>query len=364
MARAFVTGANGHLGCNLVRDLLAHGYEVTAFVREGADLTGLTGLELTLARGDVRDAPSVERAMKGCDLVFHAAAPYVLWAKDPAQIIASTVHGTENVLRAAKLHHVGRIVLTSSSNVVGFTKDPSHPLDETSWNDHMKNPYIRAKNEQERRAWVLAGELGLGLVTVLPTAVLGRFDYKKTPTTAPFVDALAHKGPVPFAMNIVDVRDVARTHVLAAEKAEDGERYLAGGDNVDLHTLAGIIERHTGKRPAEGLPPRWVMSTVAFVSEHTSELSGKAPRITRDVLDDLGGGAPIFDCRKEHEKLYIEPRKAEEVVAETLRWALFMGWLPEKVAAPLRAANPPDGTWIHSPPASAPAWEHDVPPYP
>jgi dihydroflavonol-4-reductase len=234
----------------------------------------------------------------------------------------------------------------------------------------MKNPYIRAKNEQERRAWVLAGELGLPLLAVLPTAVLGRFDYRKTPTTAPFVDALAHRGPVPFAMNIVDVRDVARSHVLAAEKGQDGERYLVGGDNVDVHTLAGLIEKHTGKRPAEGLPPRWVMSTFAFVSERASEVSGKAPRVTRDVLDDLGGGAPVFDCHKEHEKLYLEPRSADEVVVETLRWALFMGWLPEKIAAPLRAANAPDARWVPARVVAAEtseagvASERRVPPYP
>jgi dihydroflavonol-4-reductase len=345
MARALVTGANGHLGCNLVRDLLEHGYDVVPFVREGANVTGLDGLGLELARGDVLDSTSVERAVDGCEVVFHAGTPYLVWAKDPATIVEPALRGTENVLRAAKANGVRRVVVTSSCNAVGFTTDPAKLLDETSWNERAKSPYIRAKNEQERRAHALAKELDLDVVTVLPTTVLGWYDYRKTPTTAPFVDALAHKGPVPFPMNLVDVRDVARVHVLAAEKGEQGERYLAGGENVDVPTLAGLIEKHVGRRPAEGLPPAWVLRVVAFVSEAVSSISGKAPLITGDLLDDVGGGVPLFDCHKARDRLGFVPRTPEVVIVETLRWALFMGWLPAKLAASLREKNPPEAAW-------------------
>jgi dihydroflavonol-4-reductase len=344
MAKALVTGANGHLGCNLVRDLLEHGYDVVPFVREGANVTGLEGLGLTLTRGDVLDAPSVERAMDGCELVFHAAAPYEVWAKDPQHIIEPAVRGSENVLRAAKTRGVRRLVVTSSCNTVGFTTDPQKPLDETTWNPGAKSPYIRAKIEQERRVWELAKELGLDVMTVLPTTVIGRYDYKKTPTTAPFVDAFAGKGPVPFPMNIVDVRDNARVHVLAMEKGEPGERYLAGGDNVDMPTVAGIIEKHTGKRPQEGLPPMWLLRTVAFFSEAMSGMTGKAPMITREVLDDAGGGVPLFHCTKAREKLGFVPRSPEEAIVDALRWAIFMGWLP-KLGAEWRDKLPPDPAW-------------------
>jgi dihydroflavonol-4-reductase len=348
MGKAFVTGANGHLGASLVRDLIEHGHEVVAFVRPGADLRGLAGLDpagCVVEKGEVVDEASVARAMKGCELVFHAAAPYVVWAKDPQAIIGPTLRGTEAVLAAASKHGVRRVVVTSSCNAVGFTSDPSRPLDETSWNEATKSPYIRAKNEQERRARALAKELGIGVVTVLPTAVLGPFDYKRTPTTAPFVDALAGKGPVPFGMNLVDVRDVARAHVLAAERGEDGERYLAGGDNVDLPTLAGIVEKLTGKRPAEGLPPLWILRTVAFFAELGSSVTGKAPMITNALLDDAGGRSPLFDCTKARERLGLAPRPAEDVMREALRWALFMGWLPDKLAERLRDAHPPDPAW-------------------
>jgi dihydroflavonol-4-reductase len=344
--KVLVTGANGHIGCNLVRDLLSRRYEVVPFVRPNADVTGLRGLGLTMEHGDVLDGDSVARAMEGCEIVFHAAAPYQLWAKDPEEIVAPAVLGTEHVLRAAKKRGVRRVVVTSSCNAVGFTKDWSKPLDETSWAEGVKSPYLRAKNGQERRARALAEELGLDVVTVLPTAVLGGLDYRKTPTTGPFVDALAHKGPVPFPMNLVDVRDVARTHVLAAEKGKAGERYLAGGDNVDVATLAGLVEKHTGRRPAEGLPPGWVLRAVAFVAGVISAVSGKAPLVTGELLDDMGGGALLFDCTKARKELGLAPRGPEEVLVEALRWALFMGWMPARLAQTLAEKYAPDPTWI------------------
>jgi dihydroflavonol-4-reductase len=183
-------------------------------------------------------------------------------------------------------------------------------------------------------------------VTILPTAVLGRFDYRKTPTTAPFVDAFAHKGPVPFPINLVDVRDVARAHVLAAEKGVPGERYLAGGQNADVKTMADLIEKHTGRRPAEGMPPMWLLRTVAFFAEIGASITGKAPIITGDVLDDAEGSAPLFDCKKARDKLGLEPRGPEEVIVETLRWAVFQGWLP-KLGAEWRDKVPPDPSWKH-----------------
>jgi dihydroflavonol-4-reductase len=331
MATALVTGANGHIGSNLVRELLAAGHRVTAFVREGADLRGLEGLEVSLSRGDIRDAEAVRRAADGCDLIFHLASPYQVWAKDPRTIVEPAIVGTENVLRASRAK---RVVITGSCNAVGFTR--GEPLDETSFRDeaHASSPYIRAKREQELRAHSLADELSIDVVTVLPTVVLGPHDYRKTPTTAPFVDALNGKGPVPFAMNLVDVRDVARGHLLAAERGVRGQRYLLGGDNVNIPTLAHLIHKHTGRRPAEGLPPPWVLRTVAAVSEAVSAISGKAPMITRAVLDDADGGMPLFDISKAKQHLGYAPRGAEDVVAATVQWARKMGWLRETTAQP------------------------------
>ncbi|MCK6547559.1 NAD-dependent epimerase/dehydratase family protein [Myxococcota bacterium] len=331
MKRALVTGATGHIGANLIRDLLDHGWAVTALVRPTSDLRGLEGTPAALAQGDVLDGASVAAAMVGCTHVFHAGAPYVTWARDPESIVRPAVLGTENVLRAAKRLGVERVVVTSSCNAVGFTRGA--PLDERTWNDRAASPYIKAKNEQERRALALADELDLDVVTVLPTAVLGPYDYRKTPTTAPFVDVLAGRAPVPFATNVVDVRDVARGHVLAMERGRRRERYLLGGENVDVPTMAAIVGKLTGRRPAEGLPPLWVLRSVAAVAETVASITGKAPPITRAVLDDVDGGAPLFDCRKATTELGLVARGAEETLAATFTWASKMGWLPAKLAS-------------------------------
>ncbi len=330
MKKALVTGANGHIGSNLVRDLLQHGYSVVAGVRAGADVRGLAGLEVRRVPGDVLDEGAMATAVEGVDFVFHLGAPYAVWAKDPNTIVEPAVRGTEIVLRAAKAAGVKRVVVTSSCNAVGFTRGA--PLDETHWNERFTSPYLRAKGEQERKAHVIAKELDLDLVTVLPTAVLGPYDYRKTPTTAPFVDVLRGSAPVPFAMNVVDVRDVARGHVLAAEKGRRGERYLLGGENVDVARLATLIAPHIGKRPSEGLPPAWVLRTVAVVAEAVSAISGKAPPITRALLDDVAGGVPLFDIAKAREELGYRPRPAAEVIEATVRWAHEMGWLPKRAA--------------------------------
>jgi dihydroflavonol-4-reductase len=325
MNQALVTGANGHIGANVVRELLDQGWSVIAFVRDGADVRGLEGLDVKRASGDVRDEAAVERAMAGATHVFHLAAPYQTWARDAETIVEPAVRGTDVVLRAAKRAGVRRVVVTSSCNVVGFTR--GEPLDESSWREKAASPYLRAKLEQERRAREIARELDLDVVTVLPTAVLGPWDYRKTPTTAPFVDALVGKGPVPFPMNVVDVRDVARGHRLAAEKGARGERYLLGGENVDVTTLAALIEKHTGKKPAQGLPPAWVLRAVAAMSEAMSALSGKPPVITRALLDDVAGGVPLFKIDKARRELGYDPRAADEVVRATAEWARQMRWL-------------------------------------
>ncbi len=345
MKRALVTGANGHIGSNLVRDLVAHDWKVRALVREGSDRRGLDGVEAELVTGDILDVESVRSAAAGQEVVFHAAAPYRTWARDPAEITRPMLVGTENVLRVAKQAGVSRVVCTSSCNTIGFTTDPSKPLDETSWNEHAHSPYVRGKLEAERHVWELARELGLDVVTVLPTAVLGPLDYKITPTTQPVLDAFEKRGPVPFAMNLVDVRDVARAHVLAAEKGRAGERYLAGGENLSAEDIATTIEKLGGLRPATGFPPMAVLWTVATLGEWVSLLTGKAPMITRDLIRDGAGRSPVFTCDKARRELGLSPRGAEEVLRETLRWGLFMKRIRHKTVLGRAGEYPPDPAW-------------------
>lgn len=345
MKRALVTGANGHIGSNLVHDLVAHGWKVRALVREGSDRRGIDGVDVELVTGDVLDVESVRAAVDGQEVVFHAAAPYRTWAKDPAEITRPMLVGTENVLRAAKDKGVARVVCTSSCNAVGFTDDVSKPRDETMWNDEAHNPYGRGKLETERRTWELSRELGLDVVTVLPTTVLGGLDYKITPTTGPALDAFDKRGPMPFSLNLVDVRDVARAHVLAAEKGRAGERYLAGGDNASPEQIASMMEKLGGNRPATKLPPMAVLWTVATLGEWAAALTGKAPMITRDAIRDAAGRSVVFTCDKARDELGLEPRGGEDVLRETLRWGLFMKRMRSKAVLARAAEYPPDPSW-------------------
>ena len=345
MTRALVTGASGHLGANLVRDLLDHGYEVVPFVRSGSNLSGLKGLDLNLFYGDLLRRDTVMEAAGECDIIFHAGAPYRIWAKDAREIISPAVEGTLNIMAAAKEAGVEKVIYTSSCNTVGFTKDPEKPLNEESWNEHAHGPYVRAKNRAEAMAWRMADELGVPTVALLPTAVLGRFDYRLTPTTKPVIDAINGKGPIPFALNLLDVRDNARAHVLAAEKGKPGERYLVGGENVSMAGLADLIEELTGTRPRQGMGPKLILWPIAAVSEIVSHFTEKDPIITRAVLADGAGRHAVFDCSKMREELGLEPRGALEVMEEVIRWALFVGAIREPPAEKLKDKYPPDPEW-------------------
>lgn len=328
MPTALVTGANGHLGANLVRELIAGGWKVVAFVRVSSDLTALEGLDLTLRYGDILDRDSLDRAMEGIDVLFHAAAVYRNWTADPKAMLRPAIEGTENVLRAAALAGVDRVIATSSCNAVGFTDDPSKPLDETTWNTELHLPYVEGKVRAERLAWELAEELGLELITMLPTGILGPHDHRITPTTAYLRDALAGKGPVlAGSSNMVHVADVARAHVLAAACGTPGERYLVGGPNVsDMH-LADLIAQRTGRRPMILAAPRWLLMGIAAVVEGFASLTGAEPTLTRAMVRTAAGRHVCFDTSKATRELGFTARGPGEVIDATQAWLQRTGQL-------------------------------------
>lgn len=346
MTRILVTGATGHVGANVVRDLLAHDYEVVPLVRAESNRVALEGLALEPRVGDILDRNSLRSAMEGCDQLIHTAAVYQLWAPDPESIIRPAVEGTRNVLLAAKDAGIERIVCTSSNAAVGYSEDPKRPLDELQWNDRARSPYIRGKTEAERLAFDLATELGLEVVTVLPVGVLGRFDYRKTPTTAGVVDSFAGKGPLIAAATICDVRDVGRAHVLALEKGKPGERYIAGGDTLGMREQADLIEQIGGRRPKLGLPPKAILWPAAAIMEGIAQLTGKPPLVTRASIHDVLGRHFVYDTTKIRKELGLEPRDARTVMEETARWAAFMAWLPSGQNAELRKRYPPETDWV------------------
>ena len=339
--RVCVTGASGHIGSNIVHELVARGHEVSVSARSLDRLKGIAGLDVEKHEGDVLDEKSLRKSMEGAEVLIHAAAVYKNWTKDPEEMPRTSLEGTKNALRAAKDAGIKRVVYTSSCNAVGFSKD-GKPLDEKTWNDTPHLPYVRAKVESEKLAHEMAKELGIDLVAVLPTGVVGRFDYAITPSTKNFVEVVQKKSPLGFPINLVDVRDVALGHVLAMEKGKSGERYLLGSENVEAEPLAKLIEEELGVKPKIGMPPPWLLGTIAAISEGISSLTGKEPMITRALVRELTSAKGlVFDCTKAQKELGLLPRDTRQIVREAARWCEFIGQLDESVKTKL----PPEKEW-------------------
>jgi dihydroflavonol-4-reductase len=289
---ALVTGANGLIGSNIARELLRAGYEVRGLVRPGGDRRGLAGIEgdIELVTGDILDATSLVGSADGCDVVFHAAAVFAYWGIDEAELEAVTVEGTANVLVAAAAADVDRVVLTSSSVVCGSSTRPIARDERQELRDPDPPFYYRAKARQEREAFARAEELGIELVAALPTITVGGPDYRLVPSNAIIVNYLNDPWRLTFpgGCNVVGVRDVARGHVLLAERGMAGRRYLLGSENVTWEQFHELIAELAGIRG----PLATTSYTQAFLAASAMELwarvSGKPPASTRAQAKTLG----------------------------------------------------------------------------
>jgi dihydroflavonol-4-reductase len=284
---AFVTGATGFLGSHVARVLSDQGAELRLLVRKSSNLKNLEGLRAETAIGDLRDAASLEKAMSGCDAVFHVAADYRLWVRDPAEMYRSNVGGTRAILEVARKNGIQRVVYTSSVATIGFAAD-GHPADEdspVSLSD-MIGHYKRSKFMAEQSA-MEAGRSGLQVVTVNPTTPVGEQDVKPTPTGRIVVDFLKRKFPayVETGLNLVDVRECARGHVLALEKGKSGERYILGGENLSLKQILDKLGRISGL-PSPRLKLPYVFAYAAGMVDEaiTGRMLRREPRATVDTV--------------------------------------------------------------------------------
>ncbi len=244
---ALVTGANGFVGAHVVLALVARGTHVRAFVRDGADTRALDSVDCEIAIGDVRDLASVERAVRGCDEVYHVAADYRLWVVDEAPMYAANVEGTRNVLDAARRAKVAKIVHTSTVGALGIGADKVGREDTPVTLEDMVGPYKRSKFLAEQVALEAARE-GLPVVIVNPSTPVGTLDYKPTPTGRVIVDFLNRRIPafMETGLNLACVEDVARGHLLAAERGRIGEKYILGGENLTLEAMLQRLAKLAG----------------------------------------------------------------------------------------------------------------------
>lgn len=285
--KAFVTGATGFLGSHVARFLADQGADLRLLVRPSSNLKNLEGIRAETATGDLRDSSSLEKAISGCDTVFHVAADYRLWVRDPNEMYRSNVGGTRSLLEAARKNGVRRVVYTSSVATIGFRND-GQPADEDSPVSlaDMIGHYKRSKFMAEQLA-MEAGRGGMQVVTVNPTTPIGEQDVKPTPTGRIVVDFLKRKFPayVETGLNLVDVRECARGHVTALEKGRTGERYILGGQDLTLKQILDKLGEITGLPSPRIKLPYLIAFAAGVVDEAvTGLLLRREPRATVDTV--------------------------------------------------------------------------------
>jgi len=287
--KAFVTGATGFLGSHVARVLAEQGAELRLLVRPTSDLHNIDGLKADRVEGDLRDGASITKALSGCDVVFHVAADYRLWVRDPDEMYRSNVEGTRSLLEAARKQGVRRVVYTSSVATMGFTsKNDGNLADEQSpvGIADMIGHYKRSKFMAEQVA-VDAARSGVDVVIVNPTTPIGERDIKPTPTGRIVVDFLKRKFPayVETGLNLVDATECARGHVQALEKGRSGERYILGGENLTLKQILDRLAAITSlPSPTVKLPYIFALAAGVVDEMVAGRLLGREPRATIDAV--------------------------------------------------------------------------------
>src|SRR5256886_7668349 len=298
----FVTGATGFVGSHVARILAEQGAQLRLLVRPASDLRNVEGLTADLVQGDLRDSSCLQKAVTGCESVFHVAADYRLWVRDPAQMYRSNVEGTRAILDAARNGGVRRVVYTSTVATMGFMQN-GHPANENSPVSlaEMIGHYKQSKFLAEEVA-LHAGHSGMDVIVVNPTTPVGERDIKPTPTGRIVVDFLKKKFPayVDTGLNLVDATECARGHIQALEKGRAGERYILGGENLTLKEMLDRLGGSTGlPSPKVKLPYVFALAAGVVDETVTGRILGREPRATIDAV------------RMGRKKMFITSAKAE-----------------------------------------------------
>jgi dihydroflavonol-4-reductase len=284
-------------------------------------------LEVEVVSGDLRDPESLERAVTGCGLVFHVAADYRLWAKDPGELYRSNVEGTRNLLTAARQAGVERVVYTSTVGCIGFPKDRPGSEDVEVRLEQMTGAYKRSKFQAEQVAIEFAS-MGFPVVIVNPTAPMGDHDFKPTPTGRIVVDYL--KGAMPAfvdtGLNLVDVEDTAEGHLLAAERGQSGQRYILGCENLTLQQiLARLAKISNGKVPRWRIPYA-VAYAAGLISTAGANLTGREPRAPLDAVK-MSKVKMFVSSDKAKRELGFRPGPVDDALIRAVDWFRANGYV-------------------------------------
>lgn len=314
MKPVLVTGATGFVGWHVARLLEGSGRRVRALVRPGSRLRELEAEAVT---GDLRERESLDRAAAGCDTVYHVAADYRLWARDPSEIWRSNVEGTRNLLEACRAAGVERIVYTSTVGCIGIPEDGPGDENTPVTQGDMAGDYKRSKFQAEQVALEYAAA-GLPVTIVNPTAPVGDHDFKPTPTGKILLDVLKGRMPayVDTGLNLVDVEDTARGHLLACERGRPGERYILGCENLLLAEILRRVAAAAGLNAPAVRIPYGLAYAVGVVTTAWAGWTGNEPR------------APLEAVRMARKKMFVSHQKA----------ARELGYDPRPVDGAIRRA--------------------------
>ena len=318
-----VTGATGFVGSAVARRLIGNGLKVRVLVRRDSDRRNIEGLDVEVATGDLTDRVSLDGAAKGCTALFHVAADYRLWTRDPERMFATNVDGTLNVLRAAAEAGAARIVYTSSVAVLGLRADGKPADEETpvAFAD-MIGPYKQSKFRAEAEVRRLVVDEGLPVVIVNPSMPVGPGDVKPTPTGRMIVEAASGRVPayVDSGLNVVHVDDVATGHLLAFERGKLGERYVLGGEDMSLREVLNAVTAAAGRRPPRLRLPHGLVLPVAYAAEAWCRLSGgRDPFVTVDGVR-MARKRMYYSSAKARRVLGYESGAARDALGDAVAW--------------------------------------------
>jgi dihydroflavonol-4-reductase len=322
-----VTGAAGFLGSHVARQLVARGDSVRVLMRPSSNNRAISDLPLEYVTGDLRDAASLDRAMAGAKRVFHVAADYRLWARNPREIYDSNVGGTKNLLAAAKKAGIEQLIYTGTVATIAVDR-PELPNESTdSKLEEMIGHYKRSKWMAEQDVLGAVKE-GLPVIVAMPTTPVGPWDWKPTPTGKIILDFVNGKMPgyVETGLNFVGVEECAAGHLLAAERGKIGERYLLGAENLTLKDLLDVLSRITGLRAPAMKIPHGVALGVAYVESAFSRLIGKEPGIPVEGVK-IAQHKMFVDCSRAQKELGFQPKPVAAALERAVRWYQANGYV-------------------------------------
>ncbi len=305
-----------------MRCLLEAGHDVRLLVRPNSDRRNIENLPVEIAEGDLRDQHSLEKAVKGCDYLFHVAADYRLWVPDPQTMYDINVHGTKALIIAAANAGLKRIVYTSSVAALGLTANGTPADEQTPVSlEQIKGHYKRSKYIAEQMVIELTHQHQLPLVIVNPSTPIGPRDIRPTPTGRIVLDTLHNRMPayVNTGLNIAHVDDIAYGHLLACQQGKTGERYILGGDNLSLLEVLETLDDITGHHKKRINLSTNLMLPVAWFMEKIAAVTHKEPRATLDSIR-MAKKMMFFTSEKAMKTLGYTFRPARYALEDAVKW--------------------------------------------